>query len=385
MRHKSLKQKKYNLPFIFKIFFYALPLLYTENAIAAASQILNDNFFQNPAELSQTHKLQLLVGNLFILPKFEFKGISYGQEGKAQSSVSDSLPYLLSAYRINDRFVIGFNATPSAYGDLVWPQSSIVSQATTFTKSIYYRFAAQASYLLNHRLSIGMGVNLEDNKVFELNYLIAGLGNQVNKISGINVTADVGLYYQINNKNYLTTAIYSPVNTLGKGRSTLGSIVNNQFSMTISQAPVAFIGFEHFLNDKWFFSEKVYWSGWDIQKNLVMSNTTTGTIITPTNWKNAWSFQYSARFAATEHLGILNFGDYETNMIDPQFNQIGYPLSAFGSLGSGIDIIIKQGLSTQIVYGYGAFLPKATINNTNSQGQVAFNVQSITLQGSYKM
>lgn len=384
MTSNSANNKVLCVDFIFKVLFCILLIAYRPYVLAAAAQILNDNFFQNPAELAKTHNMQVLIGNMLLLPKFEFKGKSYGREGKAESLTQDSLPYLLIAYRFNDRFVLGFNATPSAYGDLAWSQNSIVSQASTRTKDIYYRFAVQASYQVSPQLSVGMGLNLEDNHLFELNYIVAGLGNQVNKISGVNATADIGLYYQLNNQNYLTAAIYSPVNTLGEGTSKLGTTVNNQFAMTITQAAVAFVGLEHLLSDKWFFSEKLYWSGWDIQKNLVMANSTTGTNITPTNWRNAWSFQYVARFTATDRLGIINFGNYETNLISPQFNQIGYPLSAFGSLGAGFDVVIKEGLSTQIIYGYGAFIPKAKINNFYSQGQVTLNVQSITLQCSYK-
>lgn len=367
-----------------KIFLSTLAILFHGHVFAAASQILNDNFFQNPAELSTIHEKKIIAGTAFIVPKFEFIGTSYGSTGRAQSSANDTLPYLLTAYRINDRFVIGFNATPSGYGHLNWPQNSIVSQAGTLTKVLFYRFAAQSSYQLTNDLAIGLGLNLEDEELFELNWVVPNRGNEINKISGINTTVDAGLFYKINKTNFVTASIYSYVSKLGAGTSTLGNTVSYQFAMPISQAPVVLIGLQHYLSENWYLSEKIYWSGWSLQKNGIFSNTAVGTVIVPTNWQDAWSFQFATRFSATEQLGILMFGDYETNMISPYYNQIGYPLSAYGSLSAGLDVKIKQNLSTQIVYGYGTFLPNANIKNTFSNGIINLNLQSLTLQFVYK-
>ena len=196
---------------------------------------------------------------------------------------------------MNERFVFGLNVTPSSYGHLNWPIDSIVSNATTLTKVIYYRVGAQSSYQFTSNLALGIGLNLEYNKQLELNYVIPGMGNQINKISALNPDADIGLFYKINPKHALTAAIYTPVNTFGDGTSTLGTTKVNDFSLTVSQASVAYVGFQHTLNDRWFLEEKLYWSGWGIQKNIVFLNTTTGSSTTPSNWKNVWSLQISTR------------------------------------------------------------------------------------------
>ena len=83
-------------------------------AYSAVDQILNDNFFQNPAELSLVKQKQLIVGNVFIAPNSKFIGVSSGHTGSATSKTSDFLPYMLGAYRINNRFTLGINITPSA-------------------------------------------------------------------------------------------------------------------------------------------------------------------------------------------------------------------------------------------------------------------------------
>lgn len=367
-----------------KILICSLFIAYEKNALSATSQILNDNFFQNPAELSLVKKLQIIAGGTYFKPELKFSGTSNGNSGSAKSKTNDILPYLLSAYRFTERLVFGINITPSAYGHLVWPMNSVVSLSTTLTKVLYYRVAAQSGYQLTPNLAIGAGLNLEYNKLLELNYVVNGLGNQINKVSGKNPTADIGFFYKINPENFLTAAIYTPVNTFGRGTSTLGTTVSNNLAMTIAEAPVAFVGLQHLLNEKCSFEGKIYWSGWSLQKNLVMSNTTTGTVVTHTNWKDVWSFQIAARYATTENIALLSFSTYETNPIDAAYNQIGYPLAAFGSLGAGIDLNLKNGLSTQFAFAYGAFMPEAKLDNSTTQGGASLRIPVVNIQLTYK-
>ena len=86
-------------------------MICTEVSYGAVGQILNDSFFQNPAELNTIRHLQLVGANLFIVPNFHFTGTSYRAQGQATSKVNDSLPYLLTAYRFNDKLVLGLNIT----------------------------------------------------------------------------------------------------------------------------------------------------------------------------------------------------------------------------------------------------------------------------------
>lgn len=385
MSHTSIIKRIFYHTFTFKVLCYVLSISYFENAIAAASQLLNDLFFQNPAELTLVNKFQIIAGGTYLKPQIQFDGTSNGNTGSVKSKANDTLPYLLTAFRFNKSFVFGINVTPSSYGHLIWPMNSIVSLSSTLTKVVYYRFAAQSGYQLTSHLAVGAGINLEYNKLIELNYVVNGMGNQINKASGKNPTADLGLFYKISSKNYLTAAVYTPVNALGRGTSTLGTTVSNNLAMSISQAPVAFIGLQHLINEKASLEGKVYWSGWSLQKTLIMSNTTTGTTLTPTNWKDVWSFQTSTRYTTTERIALLGFANYETNPIDAAYNQVGYPLAAFGSIGAGIDYNLKNGGSTQCAFGYGKFMPDAKLNNLTTRGATALHIPLINLQLSYKV
>ena len=360
-----------------------LSLLHTEG-FCAVDQILNDNFYQNPAELNVVNIFQVIAGTVFINPVFEFNGISYGVNGNAKSKVTDYLPYVLGAFRLNDRLVLGFNATPSGYGHLEWPVDSIVSQAGTVTDVRYYRYAFQASYQINENLALGMGFNIEDNAKYQLNFVVPGQGNQINSITGLNYTGDFGLYYKIDSKNYLTMAGYTQVNTYGHGSSNIGSIVNTNLSFNITEAPIVYVGLEHFMNDKWFMEGKVYWSGWTIQKNIDFVNTTTGSYSVPTNWRDVWSFQLTTRYTLIDKVALLGSIIYETNPVPLATNAIGYPLAASGSLSGGVDIALRKDLSIQVIYGYGAFLPNSPINNANSVGTINAHFQAGVLQLIYK-
>lgn len=351
----------------------------------AVDQILTSNFFPNPAELSLVNNFQMIGGDVFIVPTLDFSGSTSLGTGKVQSRVRDNLPYLLVSKRLSEKFVVGMNATPGEYGHLNWPLGSFVETASTKTKLLYYRFIMQSSYQILDGLSLGVGLGDEYAKTAEINFVIAGVGNQINKISGNNFIADAGLYYKINAQNHVTIAAYTPINSFGSGISALGATTVNNFSLNITDAPVAYIGLQHIFNEKWYGEGKIYWSGWSIEKNVVFINTTTGSFSTPANWRDVWSFQAVSRYAIRENFAILGGLIYETDPVPVVNNQIGYPLAASGAISLGIDLQLHKDISAQIMYGYGAFIPDAIINNSTGNGLVSANFQSLIIQCSYKI
>lgn len=355
-----------------------------KDGYSAVAQILNSYFFQNPAELSQIKQVQFIGGNLYMIPKFEFTGVTAQGFGKATSETNNSIPYLLSAYRFTDRFVLGVNVTPSVYGHLAWPMDSIVAQSSTVTNFLYYRIGAQSSYQLTEKLAVGLGLHLEYNKLAELDMVLPNLGNQINKISGLNHSMSLGVFYKINPQNYFTMAMYTPVNTYGHGSSSLGPLTVNNFYLNIIQASVAYIGFQHFITDKWFVEEKIYWSGWSIEKKVNFINKTNGNSTSLANWKDVWSFQISSRYKVTDKVALLGSIIYETNPVPTITNQIGYPLSASGAISGGFDLTLTKGFSAQLIYGYGKYIPNAKINTSNSKGSISANFQTAGLQLTYR-
>lgn len=147
-------------------------IFFEHTSYAAIDQILSDNFFLNPAELSLIKKGQLSIGNLFVSPKLKFTGTTPLGSGSTTSKTNNSLPYLLAAYRLSDRFVMGLTATPSAYGHIQWPINSLLREISTTTKLLYYRVGAQSTYQFTDKLSLGVGLNLEYNKLAELDFVI---------------------------------------------------------------------------------------------------------------------------------------------------------------------------------------------------------------------
>ncbi len=364
---------------------FLLSCFFTSKGYTAVSQFLNDNFFQNPAELNTLSQSQLILGSIFINPYVHYEGYANGALGELSSNTYNNLPYILTGYRINERWVIGFNALPSAYANLEWPEDSFISQITTKTKLVYYRVGLQSSYQLNDRWSLGAGFNIEDNAQYFINFIVPEQGNQVNSITGINYTGDIGLYYKINEFHYLTLAGYTQVNTYGRGISTTDIAINPNLTLNITQASVIYVGLQHSINSKWFLEEKIYWSGWSIQKNLNFTNTTSGTYVVLTHWKDVWSFQINTHYALNKTYALLGSVTYETNPVPLATNSIGYPLAANGTFSIGLDISLGKNISLQGIYTYGAFLPNSPINNSNSEGIINVHIQAGTLQITYKI
>ena len=255
---------------------------------------------------------------------------------------------------------------------------------STKTSLFYYRTGIQSSYQLTNDLAIGAGINLDINKLEEVDFIIPNMGNQINKASGLNCSADIGLFYKINSSHTLTAAVYTPVNATGSGSSSLNGVINHSFRLGITEAAVAYIGFKHDLSTKWSIGEKIYWSGWSIQKNLNLQNTTSGSHIIPTNWKDVWSYQMSTRYETTEKIALLGSVIYETDPNPTLTNNIGYPLASSIFISAGLDINLFNKLSTQLLYGHGLFSPKSKINTPQSQGALSANTQAAVVQFTYK-
>lgn len=354
------------------------------NGYAAITQFLNDSFFQNPAELNKVFQSQFTLGSVFINPYVQYEGGANGRVGEVSSNVYSTLPYILSGYRVNEKWVVGLNVLPSAYANIQWPEDSFISQITTTTKALYYRIGFQSSYKLSERWYLGAGFNIEDNAQYYLNFVVPGQGNQMNSITGVNYTGDAGVYYKINEYNYLTFAGYTQVNTYGHGTSSTPTALSSSLSFNITEAPVIYLGLQHIIRSVWFLEEKIYWSGWSIQHNINFSNTTNGTYTLPTNWRDVWSFQINTRYALNKTYALLGSVNYDSNPVPLETNSIGYPLAASGSLSAGLDLAFGKKYSVQGIYTYGKFLPNSPINNSNSQGVVHSHVQAGIIQFNYK-
>ena len=84
-----------------------------------------------------------------------------------------------------------------------------------------------------------------------------------------------------------------------------------------------------------------------------------------------------------ELVGI--YSNFRTWPVPTATNQIGYPVSASGSLTVGLDVLLMKEISAQIMYSYGGFIPDAIIANTTASGTVSANTQSFVIQLIYKI
>jgi len=356
----------------------------TGRAFCAAGQILSDAFFQNPAELGLIDHTKLIAGNLYIVPEFKFVGTALAGSGSAVSKVNNSLPYLKTAYRMNDRWVVGVDVVPTTYGHIEWPMNSPVIQNSTKTQLIYYRGGVESSYQFTDKLTLGFGVNLEWNKNLELDFFRPGQGNEINKVSGLNNIVDLGFVYKIDPRNTLNASLFSGVNTNGSGTSSLGGQTVYGTSLTIVEAMLAHVGLQHMVTDEWLVEGRVYWSNWCIQKNFHLLNTVTGSYVLPTDWKNVWAFLLRNRYDVTDRLALTGSILYETNPAPVWTNAIAYPLSSILAGSAGVDVAIQKEISVQVKYEYATFLPRALINNEFANGNISARIQSILFQLSYK-
>lgn len=373
--------KKITIAFIFS--FLAVFCLDT---LAAVTEMLGDTFFGNPAELTLTPKMKITAGTMYANTILDFKGTHLGNDGSAKSRANDYLPYVLLGYRYNDKLVFGFNVTPRGYGHLKYDPNSLVSSSSIETNILIYEISPRVGYQLTKTLAVGAGLDIFHSRKVDLSNDVIGQGILVNSSNGTRVGADIGLFYKLNPKNFLSLAFFSPAIFQTTGISYINTNVTHSYSQLYQDAAVTYLGLTHILNAKWTLFEKIYWSGWSIKKRFYFKNTIIGSYIVPADWKDTWSFQLGSRYAVNSCLGVLGVVNYDTNPVGSSAkNYVAYPVGSAAAFALGVDWTLQKDLTALLAYGYVWFVPKVPIRTTIDQGSISLSSNSITLQLTYSV
>src|SRR3990167_4667528 len=366
--------------FLFITGFLFVPL----QIFAAGGQVLDSSFFPNSAELTTVNHFEFVGGNIFFVPQFTFKGTSHGQDGTAHARVYDPVAYVYSKYRITDKFVVSAHLIPSLYADVSLPANSIVAHTSILTDVLNYRGGIQVGYQATPDLSLGVGGNIERISL-QLSFLTNNLGQQIDKNASYFPLYDLGLYYKLAPKTYMSLVYYSPVYGLGHGVSKAHNVINHNYVALNVDASVIYIGLKHNINDWWQIHGKVYFAKWDVAKNFLFYNTVSGDIIKPAYWRNVWTFLVNNQYTLSDKTLLDVEFSYETTPVSRvEYNYVGFPISAIINFNVAMSYKVYENTYVQLKYSHSSFAPNTLVRYDGTHGTVSANMNAAVLQGAYK-
>lgn len=369
---------------LFGIFLLVFFSCWNSELFAAGGQLLNSTFFPNPADTAEIKTFEFIGGNLFFVPTLKFTGTAHRKKGSAESKVYDPIPYMYLNYRFTDKWVVGVNMLPSVYGDILWPEDSIVAKSSINTNVLFYRVGILTSYNITSDLVLGVGFNIE-RLASQLSFISDDLGYVRNKTSGYDSVTDFGFSYKLNSQNKISLAYYTPIRSVVPGVSNAGKITNYNYSSLRIDAAVTFLNLEHFVNDYWVIYTGIYFSKWSAYKYFAFYNTVIGDIILPAHWKNVWTFLLTSKHKMSDKTSVKLQFLYETNPVfSAHYNYTGFPLSAALGFTGGVEYNFYKNFYVNIIASYGLFAPDARINNLESYGNISANIYTGILECSWK-
>lgn len=353
-------------------------LALSSQSYGVALQIFSDINYANPAELSMIKKGQLLLGTGVGDLKLHYAGTSFGAAGVANQSTTSILSYGQGALRISPKTVIAMAITQPILGNIMWGPNSFISSTSVNTQVRTVNFAPRISYQATPKLSLGAGLDMEYKYKNQLDFQVPGLGVIQNHSTGFLPGFDVGLFYIVNPKTFVSASFYSWRSGVTRGTSSSGSgLRNDSYSLFTQQPTVVQLHLTRILTEKLLLSGGMYYSNWSSQDSLRLKNTVIGDLLLANNWRNAWSFELGGKYDVTDKYSLIFGSMYDTNFASSAFNSVAYPGSSALTLAAGVQAKLTKQLKGQLTYAHIMFTPDAKFTGAVNQGTMSMNLNVV--------
>lgn len=358
----------------------------TVDAHATAFQSFAGIAYSNAAALNNVKNLEFILGNTQFYTKLRFNGEAGGVSGSAQSFTVDSLPYGRIAYRYSPNVVLGLDIAQVANADIQYPTDSIIRYAGTRALVRATDYTPKLSYKWSDSLALGIGLDIYHFWGSDLAFVAEPYGLLSNPVSNWKLGWDVGLSYVATPCTFLNFFYYSKVVNHQTGTSKWGPLRNNDLKVTLPFPDTWVFNVVQLLTPQWALSGTVRWEGWSANQYLVFQNTVVGTITIPDRYKNGWNFQLATRYQFNENFAGFVAGEYDTNIQDTRYVQVGYPLADLSFVAIGGEFTITKELKAKLTYGNAFSRPR--INMTAPIpviGHVKVNAHMLDFNLTYDM
>lgn len=347
---------------------------------ASVIQYFFDFNYFNPATLTDTKKTDINVGSLTLNTNVKFKGTDIGGTGTASSSEVFSLPYFFGAVRINPCTVIGLNISQPLYGNIQFPDDSVVRFSNTENIRHDIDFNPAIGFKVSDKLSVGAGFVANYLHDSNINFVIPGLGNAVNKCHDWAYGWNVGLNYAINSKNYLALYYFSPLNFELRGTSAAGQFFKNNLRVHGVAAPATtVVKYTALPTPNWTLSAYLFYSQWSIVRTVTLENVAgvANPIPLRLNYGDTWATKFYAEYKFKCNPKWSAFGTFIYDTAPTNYNNrtVAFPADDIAIFILGGKYRLSKEITLQASVAHGAYdtkifhpLGSSTVGDMNIAG-----------------
>lgn len=333
--------------------------------------------YSNPADLFKTKSGQFIIGGTGSYADLQFQGsvlnFNSGTYGSGTNSSKEYtvLPYGRIAKRFNDKLVFAIDVTEPFNSNLDWGTEAFTRYANTENFLTDVDVSPRFSFDLSQSLHLGAGLNFNFVTENEVNFAFptgdTTWSNLVNKSTGFASGYNVGATYVINPTNFLSAYYYSAITQNTTGRSSLGPLANNQFSVAINLPSTTNITFVHLFNPKWLLSLKVFRIGWDSMKLVTLYNTAVPAPMSnftfTMDYDPSYAYQATVRTQYTDKLGLAIHGMIDNSPAQDLHRSLAFPAETQYLVGVSADYKMTASGTVELFYGH-------VMSNPSLQNQV---------------
>lgn len=380
-------------------------LLTSSIAIASSFQSFAGINYNNASDLFYTVKdMQFILGTSMFTPDVTFNGTSTvpsppGTPVFLQNTVVSSgssqvttknifTSYGRFAKKINDQFLFDVDVTEPFLTNVRYDNTSPARYSGTLFKvnsvdiapTLAYKFKGSLS-----DLSLAAGFNvLSLSGALASNYpslpgfippatlLPFGVGpdNQIyNELDGADYGWHGGLTYHAAKGTFLSASYFSGYHNMKiTGNSYFTNYMSTPVQSYVNLPATSNLTVTQFLSPDWLVQARVFYSQWDVVKQLVLNGTAgpgTGTFVLPANYHNTWREELRTRYNVTKKFalqGIVGYdeapnNDVDRTILDPQVNRY--------FVGIGTEYQVIKGLGVMFNYSHAFSDGNVPFNNTN--------------------
>lgn len=375
---------------VLRLFFLAICIfLIPFPSRAAGYQKFYDLSYTNPASLNKIKKMNAILSGDILYSVYQFDGHDGPYTGSATSKTTVFYPYARFAYRLNPKWVVGFDITHLAFLDIEYPTDSIVRFSSTDTIIKDVNIAPQVSYQLTDKLALGFVLNADKLYEIELSNEVEPNGELTNKASSWAYGWGTGLSYAASPKTTFSLSYFSKLVHHPKGYSTWGSVENNNFEFNkVLIPPVYSLDITQIINPKWTLTTTLKYQQWSVFKSVELVNTALGhNVVIPLEFHNSWIGILSSAYQYNDRWTILSGAEYDTNPSSTESRYIGAPIYSSFTLFLGSEHAITNSCKLKLLYAHQFSYPnidkpttaghangRENINGTLVNMAVIFNV-----------
>lgn len=283
---------------------------------AAATGTNAASEYYNPALASRFKHAQISTGATYIGVNAQYTGtVVPTGTGTAEGGTNNLVPYFHYVRPLSDKFSVAFGITsPFGLSTNYGETSKIIA---TKTAIMSMNFNPNIAYKVTPWLAVAVGADALHGEA-EYN----AVGGIKNKLSGWGFGYNAGILLNLGHDTRIGVSYRSKQTLKAGGKSERGSAAATYVRSDMKLPDITMLSVFHQFSPKLAVSGSVFYTGWDVFKDIVFNNSTMqpgGSYPVPQNWSNTWFFslagdyKINSRYSASLGVGYDNSPTNDTD------------------------------------------------------------------------